>query len=378
MSKHIDTSKAQKFRENAIRYIVGRAISHDLRSPSLHFQDKFLTTIDRYESTNNVGKGEIDQLRENLNDFNITTQRNYDTFRDIATDIRKKSGCAEKKAMNFDDIYITLRSRARPLVKDLEKKIEDLTGEAISKGIIGIDSREKTTFNRFKITLSRLYFALETITDPTPPEQIETINLSTTLRKLFEAAVPNNHIFEFKVRPEPHGINNNLNMLKPTIHDSNREKITSILQNILLNALRFADESEEKLIYYYWESGSFSNLVKNTAYEKSPYNPGGKWLLYHILNSGKRIAKDFEPKLFDFAQQRGKTHDRYGGGSGVGLAIAKLMISDVGGLIYYNAAEDKLTDFCLLLPIYSKDRIPSETIFATEYEKAKFSELKQH
>jgi signal transduction histidine kinase len=376
MSKYIDNSKAQKFRENAIRYIVGRAISHDLRSPSLHFQDKFLTTIDRYEKTNNINIEEINQLRRNLDNFSKITNQNYSKFRDIATKIREKSECNKKYIIDFGEIYIMLKNDARPLVKELEKKIEDLIGEATHKRIIDTDSRERITFNRFKITLSRLYFALETITDLTPPEQIETINLSTTLRKLFDGAVPNNHIFNFKVRPEKSYSNSD--GLKPTIYNNNREKITSALQNILLNALRFADASEEKLVYYDWASGSFSSLVKNTPYEKSLYNPGGEWLLYHILNSGKRIAEDFEPKLFDFAQPRGKTHDRYGGGSGVGLAIAKLMISDVGGLIFYNAAEVQLTDFCLLLPIDSKDRIPSETIFATEYEKARFSELTQH
>lgn len=370
----------QSFRKNAIRQIVGSAISHEVRSPTFHFQNSVDSYLSKYKKTKYASQDIFNEIENNLEKFASITNSTNDKLRDTSEKIRplRKLGIE----ISFENIYSILKSETRPLIIELQNEMDKLIGKLIKNKVITSNSKETSNLNRYKITLERLYFALETITDPHQPVTEETVNLISSLKNLYESAVPNENNFTFAKLAKSLKFgdiltNNALkysiieNKKNPTIYGTNRKKIISILQNILLNALRYADQSSEKVVFYYWEEDSFANLIKNTPYDEKYYEQKGKWILFHILNSGRRINENFEANLFDLGQTRGDRHDRYGGGSGMGLAIVKLMVCDLGGLVFYNSAEKRLTDFCVLLPINSSDRINSELLFANEYGKLK-------
>ena len=72
-------------------------------------------------------------------------------------------------------------------------------------------------------------------------------------------------------------------------------------------------------------------------------------VIYSIKNSGKGIAKQDLPKVFDrfYRADPSRTHEN--GGYGLGLSIAKAIIDGLGGETHATSVENEYTTFTFTL-----------------------------
>lgn len=349
-------------RDRAVREIIGRAISHDLRSPMMHFQDDLADALERQEKLRGGGVIDRARLSARLERFNDSLEKAYVEFRVIADEVRAPEA-------QFSLIYAELKRRVRPIVEGLIHEMQLIIADAESQKLLS-DPKLKRDVTRFRINVERLYFALETISYTGSDLAPEPVNLPVNLRRLYLAAASRDSDFNFGHVSTSYVARVGLRSSTLSTIEAYRHQIVSALQNVLLNALRYAAESKEREIFYCLEHGRYQEVMSPYVDRINRYNPSGEWIVFHILNSGTRIRENVQDNLFGYGTTYGSNaHERYGGGSGVGLAVAKLMVTDNGGLIFYNPSNPFHTDFCIALPVKSKDRIPEATLFAKEYSR---------
>ena len=328
----------------------------------MHFQDDLANAVEERAKKRDDVEGLLG-LFDRLEAFSTSVDRAYERFRKVAEEVRAPF-------TPFTDVYPALKFKVRQSVEQLLREMEALISEADRHKVIGQDLKLRRDLNRFRINVERLYFALETIAYEGNENTADAINLSTTLRKLYLAAAERDRPFVFSHVHADYAERMNWRLSSGTTVIAYRDQIISALQNVLLNALRFAAESERREILYGTEAGPFDKLMMNYTDRVHRYQPRGEWIVFHILNSGARVPEKHKNSLFGYGTTFGdNAHERYGGGSGVGLAIAKLMITDNGGLIFYNPGNSLHTDFCIALPVQPSDRIEEAQLFAQEYPR---------
>ena len=109
---------------------------------------------------------------------------------------------------------------------------------------------------------------------------------------------------------------------------SEPERIKQVIMILLDNAIKYTDENG----YIY------ISLVKSKGQIK-----------FSIKNSGKGIAKQDLPKIFDRFYRADPSRTQETGGYGLGLSIAKTIIDRLGGKIYAESVENEYTTFTFTL-----------------------------
>ncbi|MDR0930528.1 MAG: HAMP domain-containing histidine kinase [Clostridiales bacterium] len=112
--------------------------------------------------------------------------------------------------------------------------------------------------------------------------------------------------------------------------NANRERIKQVLINLLTNAIK-----------YNLPNGKVDITVSSM----------GKNLMISILNTGKGVAPNQIPRLFErfYRIDDGRTRDS--GGTGLGLSIVERIIQLYNGRIWVESIEGESTTFNLVLPI---------------------------
>jgi len=115
-----------------------------------------------------------------------------------------------------------------------------------------------------------------------------------------------------------------------------RQRIKRVLQNLIDNAIRYSQiDSKGKITV---------EIQKDT-----------KFLKFVIKDNGVGIPKDEQGKIFGrFARGSNVIQLDPGGGTGLGLYIAKAIIEQNGGKIWFESEEGKGTTFYFTLPFVTK------------------------
>ncbi|MCA0457737.1 MAG: HAMP domain-containing histidine kinase [Chloroflexi bacterium] len=116
---------------------------------------------------------------------------------------------------------------------------------------------------------------------------------------------------------------------------ADRQRILQILLNIISNACKFTDE------------GSVNVQVRQQADE----------VLISISDTGPGIAKEDQAMVFEAFKQT-KTGLRQGGGTGLGMPIAKNLAEAHGGRLWLESEQGKGATFHVALPIKSETLVP--------------------
>jgi signal transduction histidine kinase len=132
-------------------------------------------------------------------------------------------------------------------------------------------------------------------------------------------------------------------------------KVQRILLNLISNAFKFTPDGGQITLRLEEVIGNCSSVMGETP-EHSP-NPTHHPLpiTHHaqitLSDSGKGIAPEFLPHIFErFSQGEGGTTRRFGG-TGLGLAIAKEFVELQGGTIAVSDAPDGGAQFTVSLPL---------------------------
>lgn len=105
--------------------------------------------------------------------------------------------------------------------------------------------------------------------------------------------------------------------------------LRQILQNIISNALKYRNDKT-------------SPVIEVKAYEE------GKYWHFEIKDNGLGIAEEYHKKIFVIFQRlHGK--EKYSG-TGIGLAICKKIIDNIGGKIWEDSSIDMGSTFHFTLP----------------------------
>ena len=111
---------------------------------------------------------------------------------------------------------------------------------------------------------------------------------------------------------------------------SDQERIKQVVTILLDNAVKYTDENGQIDI----------SLIKSKRH-----------VTFSIKNSGRGIAKQDLPKIFDRFYRVDPSRTQETGGYGLGLSIAKTIIDRLGGEIYAASIENEYTTFTFTLEL---------------------------
>jgi signal transduction histidine kinase len=140
-------------------------------------------------------------------------------------------------------------------------------------------------------------------------------------------------------------------------------QITLVIQNLLQNAVKFTRHLEMPIVAIFLRMTSFSQLKQQYPDVLRDYEARGLWLELHVLDNGPGIGRDDLPHIFNLYYRSPK--GRKLPGTGMGLAIAKLVTTIHGGFIFVNPSTHA-TDFVLLLPHKHSEGIPLRRLVTQE------------
>jgi len=105
-------------------------------------------------------------------------------------------------------------------------------------------------------------------------------------------------------------------------------RLRQILNNLLSNALKFT----------------------KTGFIKFGYTIQGNKLEFFVQDTGKGIAKEKQPIIFERFRQEEETYTRQFGGTGLGLSISRGLVELLGGDIRFDSEEGKGSTFFFTIP----------------------------
>ncbi|MBS0011936.1 MAG: PAS domain S-box protein [Bacteroidales bacterium] len=179
------------------------------------------------------------------------------------------------------------------------------------------------------------YRLLDTINNIIEMSKIETGNTKPEFSEIFLAEIIDYLVDLYKPQSDEKGIElmvSNKTGNEPISIISDRNLLTSILSNIMNNALKFTHEGKIELGYFL-EDNSVS---------------------FVISDSGIGIPDDHREKVFERFVQADSGLSRQYEGSGLGLSIARSYAGMLGGRIWFESREGEGTSFYLSIPFKGK------------------------
>ncbi len=122
------------------------------------------------------------------------------------------------------------------------------------------------------------------------------------------------------------------NHISPTAFDSDR--IIQVVNNLVSNAIKFTKRG--------------GIVIKTSKHEEE------NCILVSVIDTGKGIAEEDLPKLFQKFHQIESAEANEEGGTGLGLAICKEIITRHGGSTWAESVLDKGTTFHFTLPLQTQ------------------------
>jgi signal transduction histidine kinase len=140
--------------------------------------------------------------------------------------------------------------------------------------------------------------------------------------------------------------------LNPVVVD--RDRIRSVLVNLLGNALKFASPHGSVLVRI--RQGEQARQVLEEARDDVAGAPisaqllQGSWTVLSVTDNGPGIAPGDLPHIFDRFYRTDKARPRQVGGTGLGLAIARSIVEAHGGYVWADSDVGKGATFFFAVP----------------------------
>lgn len=158
-------------------------------------------------------------------------------------------------------------------------------------------------------------------------EKVEPLNLSKTFRQAIEMLHLEHQYPGAKVQLQGHW------------HDflGSDKQLKQIITNLIINAIRHANRNDVKIV--------IDNENEDTQLSQSG-------LFFSLKDNGPGIPPNLHQKIFRTFYKS----DPYSKGSGMGLAIVKKMVTNMGGNIWIDPNYQKGARFCVHLPSLAENR----------------------
>ncbi len=135
--------------------------------------------------------------------------------------------------------------------------------------------------------------------------------------------------------------------LKDVCADTNR--IEQVLTNLVSNAIKFSPD--KGVISITAKMTDADNIVTEECFAPQIKKLSGEYVQICVSDQGIGIEKDDLMHVFDKFEQIGNSLSREVGGSGLGLSIAKQLISAHNGAIWCDSVVNKGSSFYFVLPV---------------------------
>lgn len=133
------------------------------------------------------------------------------------------------------------------------------------------------------------------------------------------------------------------------------DRIEQVLSNLISNAIKFSSDSSDINITV--KQVSSENIVVEDCFKQQIAKLDGDYVQICVSDNGIGIAKDDLIHVFDKFEQIENSLSRDVGGSGLGLSIAKQLVSDHDGAIWCHSIVNKGADFYFVIPVANKNTI---------------------
>jgi signal transduction histidine kinase len=121
-----------------------------------------------------------------------------------------------------------------------------------------------------------------------------------------------------------------------------------VIQNLLQNAIKFTQHLQRPEVRVSVGTQSYAS-IKRRYEHLSVYDARGEWLELHVEDNGPGIEPAVLPNIFNLYYTK-PPHGTNQHGTGMGLAISRLVMTIHGGVLFVNT-KSRWTDFVVLLPL---------------------------
>lgn len=133
---------------------------------------------------------------------------------------------------------------------------------------------------------------------------------------------------------------------KPLVIETDPERISQVLRNLLNNAVKFSNEK-----------GKIEVFAKKDKGE----------VLFYVKDEGVGIKRHSQNRIFEPFFQADNMYQHKSGGTGLGLAISKGIVNSQRGKIWFTSEDNKGTTFYFTLPLKPvKDIKPIKVLFSSK------------
>ena len=131
------------------------------------------------------------------------------------------------------------------------------------------------------------------------------------------------------------------------------DRIEQVLSNLVTNAIKFSpDKGTISINARRVES---DDIEVEDCFKKELDKLSGEYVLISVADEGIGIEKEDMGRVFDKFVQIDNTLSREVGGSGLGLSIAKQIITEHKGAIWCDSVPDEGSTFSFVLPVSEND-----------------------
>jgi signal transduction histidine kinase len=260
----------------------------------------------------------IMQLRDNVN--NISMNR----FEDIvpcdtkATELKELSEDINGLAVQLQEEDSMRKRLSNDIVHELKTPIAVLSTniEAIMDGVYKADEERMSVLLSQTNRLARLVNNLSNLTmleTESGSNQLNPVNMTGILESIYTVYMPAASDKDIELKKE---LEDNL------LINGNEDRLLQVFVNVMSNSLKYTDKGGKIIIR------AFSS---------------GESIICEIEDDGAGIDEKHLPFIFNRFYRGDESRSRETGGSGIGLAIAKAVVSAHGGEIKVNSKKGEGT-----------------------------------
>jgi len=276
----------------------------------------------------------IERLRtyENLQDLNATLEAKVEQRTAVLRQLNAELQRSNQELQDF--AYVASHDLQEPLrkIQAFGNLLEEEYGHVLGDGKAYLE-RMRNAATRMRVLIEDLLTFSRVTTKAAPFSQVD---LNAVLRQVIDDVEPRLQASQGYIEAQP----------LPTI-EADHGQIHQLLQNLIVNALKFQRPDVPPLVKVFAEVQTTSETSVGTAPSLPPQ--AQRWCLLYIEDNGIGFDEKYLDRIFTvFQRLHGKSDYE---GTGIGLAVVRKIAERHGGSVTAKSSIGKGATFIITLPM---------------------------